>query len=68
MMRAPGVRRILAARLAIVSHERFGPCRTVFDWYACGISDRVEDGRGGKSGGSGRSRGCCQALSRTSPP
>src|SRR5262249_11057562 len=32
-----------------------------------GISDRVKDGRGGKSGGSSRSRGCCQALVRTSP-
>jgi hypothetical protein len=48
--------RILAARLAIVSCEQFGPCRTVFDWYASGIGDRIKDGRGSKSGGSGRSR------------
>src|SRR5262249_15803802 len=47
----------LLRRFAIVAHEQFGPCRTVFDSYRPGTSDRFKDGRGGKSGGSGRSRG-----------
>jgi len=54
---ASKLQRILAARFAIVSREQFGPSRTVFDRYAFGISDRVKDGLGGKSGGSGRSPG-----------
>ena len=37
---------INAARLAIVPLEQFGPCRTVFDLYTFGISDKVGDGRG----------------------
>jgi len=53
---AAKLQRILAVRAAIVLCEQVGPCRTVFDWSASGISDRVKDGRGGQSGGSGRCR------------
>ena len=56
-MRPPATQRINAERFAIVSREQFDPCQTVFDRYASDISDRVKDGRGGKSGGAGRSRG-----------
>ena len=48
-------RRILAAKLACVSCERFGLHRTVFDWYAAGDGDRIKDGHSNKFRGSGRS-------------